>query len=181
MTRMSGTVGRMTLPADQIERMTTPLWEQAKEAVDSGDPEAAKQRIDEAVARWRSLQDYSINWVTSLLSFIGREMGEAAVERALRQSGEDFVRRRRADGVDWDSLPAERRRQNHRCRHGWQLWRVRGRRGRREDHVVVPMWQRWALIDEGRYEGEAGYLELTERASHLRPPIGCRCSARTVR
>ena len=75
----------MTLRADQIERMTTPLWEQAKAAVDAGDPDAAKQRIDDAVDRWRSLQDYSINWITSLLSFIGRELGEDAVEQALRR------------------------------------------------------------------------------------------------
>jgi len=52
------------------------------------------------------LQDYSINWITSLLSFIGEEIGEAAVERALRKTGDEFVGPRRDTGTDWGSLPA---------------------------------------------------------------------------
>src|SRR5437870_11028956 len=89
--------------------MTVPLWEQAKTAIDDGDLEWAVELIDRAVDRWRGLQDYSINWITSLLSFIGRELGEDAVERALRRSGDDFVRAHRDTGVDWAGLPAEAR------------------------------------------------------------------------
>ena len=87
--------------------MTVPAWDQAKAALDRGDAEAASELIDVAVRRWRSLQDYSINWITSLLSFIGRELGEEAVEQALRDFGDDYVRPRRGEG--WDALPAEAR------------------------------------------------------------------------
>ena len=55
--------------------------------------------IDEGAARTRNLQIYSIEWITSLLSFIGRELGEEAVERALRTSGDDFIRDRRQGAV----------------------------------------------------------------------------------
>src|SRR5437660_11873706 len=91
--------------ADKVT-MTAPAWERAKGAISAGDVEGALDRIDEAVVRWRSLQDYSINWITSLLSFIGREMGEEAVERALRITGDEFLRPRRDTGGDWNALPA---------------------------------------------------------------------------
>jgi hypothetical protein len=167
----------MTLRTDQIERMTTPVWERAKGAVDSGDSEAAKQQIDEAVARWRSLQDYSINWITSLLSFIGRELGEEAVERALRQSGEEFVRGRRADGIDWDALPAEQRAKAI-------AFAMVGNFGEcevDEDDEKITLSFRCGsggrLIDEGRYDGDDGYLELSERAPRTfardRLPVYC--------
>src|SRR5437588_4434979 len=94
--------------ADKVT-MTAPAWERAKGAISAGDVEGALDRIDEAVARWRSLQDYSINWITSLLSFIGRELGEEAVERALRATGDEFLHGRRAEGPDWNALPAAAR------------------------------------------------------------------------
>jgi hypothetical protein len=72
------------LSNDDVVTMTVPLWEQAKAAMAEGDVDWALELIDQAVDRWRSLQDYSINWITSLLSFIGRELGEEAVERAPR-------------------------------------------------------------------------------------------------
>jgi len=97
------------LSADDVASMTTPAWEQAKTAVRAGDADRAVELIDRAVGQWRSLQDYSINWITSLLSFVGRELGEEAVERALRTTGEEFVRPRRDTGVDWGSLPASAR------------------------------------------------------------------------
>ena len=59
-----------TLTDAEIERMETPLWEQAKAAVDAGDAESAKALIDRAVTQWAGLKDYSINWITSLLTFI---------------------------------------------------------------------------------------------------------------
>ena len=45
--------------------METPLWEQAKAAIDAGDADGAKALIDRAVAQWAALKDYSINWITS--------------------------------------------------------------------------------------------------------------------
>lgn len=57
--------------------------------------------------QWRSLQDYSINWITSLLSFAARQQGEEAVERALREFGDEFLPGR--TNPEWDTLPAETR------------------------------------------------------------------------
>jgi hypothetical protein len=97
------------LTADEIESMVTPAWEQAKAAVRAGDMDRAEALIDVAVSRTRGLQVYSINWITSLLSFIGRELGEDAVEAALRRFGDEFVAPRRDTGVDWAALPASAR------------------------------------------------------------------------
>src|SRR3954463_7520179 len=86
--------------------MTTPTWERAKGGIRAGDDAAPVDLLDKAVGQWRSLQEYSINWITSTLSFIADELGEEAVERALRRTGEEFVRPRRATGVEWGDLPA---------------------------------------------------------------------------
>ena len=72
------------LTAGDVARMRTPLWEQAKTAIAQGRPGEAVALIDRAVEQWSALKDYSINWITSLLTFIGEELGEEAVERALR-------------------------------------------------------------------------------------------------
>jgi hypothetical protein len=93
--------------ATDIEAATRPVWEQAKDAIAEGDGERASALIDAAVVRWRSLQDYSVNWITSLLSFIADELGEESVERALRRFGEEFLHDRRATDPPWSSLPAE--------------------------------------------------------------------------
>lgn len=98
-----------SLSDEEIDRMRRPLWEQAKHAIDEGRPEDAKALIDRAVAQWSSLQDYSINWITSLLTFVADELGEDAVERALRTTGESYVRPRRDTGTEWGSLPAAQR------------------------------------------------------------------------
>ena len=90
------------LTPDEIERMQTPLWEQAKLAIDAGDGDGAKALIDRAVVQWSGLKDYSINWITSLLTFVADEMGEEAVERALRRTGEEFVRPRRDTDPKWE-------------------------------------------------------------------------------
>ena len=149
------------LSPSEVEAMTTPTWEQAKAAVLAGERERAVELIDRAVGQWRSLQDYSINWVASLLSFVGRELGEGAVERALRSTGDDFVRARRDTGVDWASLPAAARAKViaramvanfSRCEVS-------------EDDEKVTLSFRCGtggrLIDEGRYDGD-GYLLLRE-------------------
>ena len=57
-----------TLSDAEIARMETPLWEQAKAAIDAGDADGAKALIDRAVTQWAGLKDYSINWITSLLT-----------------------------------------------------------------------------------------------------------------
>lgn len=153
------------LTDDDIARMTTPLWQQCRAAIEAGDTASALDRLDRAVAAWRSLQDYSINWITSLLSFIGRELGEEAVERALRRTGEEFVRPRRDTGVDWGSLPASARAK--------VIARAMvanfGTCEVSEDDEKIELRFRCGsggrMIDEARYETEGGpYLVLRERA-----------------
>lgn len=143
--------------------MTTPAWEQASEAMAAGDLDRAAALVEQAVARWRSLQDYSINWITSLLSFIARELGEEGVERALRSAGEEFVRDRRDPG--WDALPASARAK--------AIARAMvanfGRCEVSEDDEKIVLAFRCGtggrLIDEGRYETEGGpYAVLREPA-----------------
>ena len=138
--------------------MTEPAWEQAKAALAAGDTARAAELIDVAVARWRSLQDYSINWVTSLLSFIGRELGEAAVETALRQFGDQFLYPRRS--AEWDGLPAEVR---AKAVARAMVANFGACEVSEDDEKIVLSFRCGSggrLIDEGCYEGEDGYLTL---------------------
>lgn len=157
--------------------MATPAWERAKAAIDAGDGEAAKAEIDRAVRSWASLQDYSINWIASLLSFIGEELGEEAVERALRRTGEEFVRPRRDTGVAWEHLPAAVRAK--------AIARAMVANGGSvevtEDAEKITLAFRCGtggrLVDEGRY-GDGGYLVLRERAGRtfLRDELWVYCA-----
>jgi hypothetical protein len=159
---MSGSESR-DLSDAEIERMRTPLWEQAKQAVDRGDADDARALIDRAVEQWAGLKDYSINWITSLLTFIGEELGEDAVERALRKTGDEFVRPRRDVGAPWASLPAA-------ARAKVIARAMLGNMGEvdvEEDDEKITLSFRCGsggkLIDDGRYEGEHAYLRLRER------------------
>jgi hypothetical protein len=152
------------LTADDIASMTVPLWDEAKDAIRNGDMEWAVDRIDAAVERWRGLQDYSINWITSLLSFIGDELGEEAVERALRRTGEQYVRPRRAGEQEWASLPAEARAKAvaRAMVANFGVCEVS------EDDEKITLSFRCGsggrLIDEGRYDGDDAYLVLRQRS-----------------
>ena len=144
--------------------MSTPLWQQAKDALAAGDTDEAAALIDKAVAQWSQLKDYSINWITVLLTFIGEELGEEAVERALRKTGDDFVRPRRDTGTDWGSLPAS-------VRAKVITRAMLGNMGEVEvdedDEKIVLSFKCGSggkLIDDGRYEGEHAYMTLREPA-----------------
>jgi hypothetical protein len=148
----------------EIERMTTPLWEQARRAFLAGDPAAGERRLDDAVRQWRSLQEYSINWITVLLSFVADELGEEAVERALRRTGEDFVRPRRDTGTDWDTLPAAVRAKVIARAMVANFGEVDVDE---DDEKIVLSFRCGSggrLIDDGRYEGERAYATLRERS-----------------
>ena len=153
------------LDADDVRRMSTPLWDQAKAAIAAGDGALAADLLDRAVAQWRSLQDYSINWVTSLLSFIGRELGEEAVERALRQTGEEFVRPRRETGVAWESLPAAARAKVITRAMLANFGTVEVTEDEEKIALSFACGSGGRLLDEGRYDDQGGpYLTLHERA-----------------
>jgi hypothetical protein len=74
--------------------------------MDSGDIAAAKLLMQRMREDWLRNKDFSINWIASLLSFIGRRMGEDAVEEALRDFGDRFIAPRRAGSAD---IPARKR------------------------------------------------------------------------
>jgi hypothetical protein len=145
-------------------RWTVPLWEQAKEAISAGEAEHAVELIDRAVARWQSLQDYSINWITSLLSFVGRRLGEDGVEEALRVFGDEFVRPRRSAGSrSWDTLPASVRAKA--IAEAMVANFGECEVSEEEDKIVLSFrcGSGGRMIDEGRYETEGGpYLVLRE-------------------
>jgi hypothetical protein len=160
---MSDADQQRVLSDDEIARMRTPLWEQAKDKVRRGEVDDALALIDRAVEQWAGLKDYSINWITSLLTFIGDELGEEAVERALRKTGDEFVKPRRDTGTPWASLPAE-------ARAKVIARAMLGNMGEvdvSEDDEKITLSFRCGsggkLIDDGRYEGEHAYLRLRER------------------
>jgi hypothetical protein len=147
-----------------IERMQTPLWEQAKAALGEGDTKRAAELIDRAVEQWSGLKDYSINWITSLLSFIGEELGEEAVERALRKTGDEFVKPRRDTGTEWDSLPASAR---AKVIARAMLGNMGEVEVEEDDEKIVLSFKCGSggkLIDDGRYQGDDAYLTLREQS-----------------
>jgi hypothetical protein len=152
------------LTAGDVARMRTPLWEQAKTAIAQGRPGDAMVLIDRAVEQWSGLKDYSINWITSLLTFIGEEMGEDAVERALRKTGDEFVRPRRDTGTEWGSLPAAAR---AKVIARAMLANMGTVEVEEDDEKIVLSFQCGSggkLIDDGRYDGDDAYLRLRERS-----------------
>ena len=165
------------LSDDEIARMSTALWEQARAAIDAGDTERGLDLLDRAVTQWRSLQEYSINWITVLLSFIADELGEEAVERALRRTGDDFVRPRRDTGTEWGSLPASARAKVIARAMVANFGSVEVDE---DDEKIILSFRCGSggrLIDDGRYEGDHAYATLQERSGRTfmrdRLPVYC--------
>jgi hypothetical protein len=98
------------------------------------------------------------------MSFIAEELGEEAVERALRATGEQFVKPQRNSGVDWGSLPAAARAKVI----ARAMLANFGEVDVSEDDEKVVLSIRCGtggrLVDEGRYEGENAYVTLREPA-----------------
>src|ERR1700704_285931 len=152
------------LSAADKARMQMPLWEQAKHALGRDNAEEAALLIDRAVEQWSSLKDYSINWITTLLTFITDELGEEAVERALRKTGDEFVRPRRATGRDWGDLPAAQR---AKVIARSMLGNMGEVEVDEDDEKIVLSFRCGSggkLIDDGRYEGDHPYHRLQEQS-----------------
>lgn len=150
----------------ELESMTVAPWQRAKQAIADGRLDDAVALIDDAAHRTRGLQIYSIEWITSLLSFVGRELGEDGVERALRANSDDFIReRRQPEGAPaWETLPASVRAK--------AIARAMLANGgacevSEDDDKVVLSFRCGSggrLIDEGRYDVDGGpHLTLRER------------------
>lgn len=162
---------------EEIAEMSTPPWEAVRAALRAGDLVAAERAVNDAEERTQSLQEYSVNWITSLLSFIGVTYGEDQVEAALRRTGDEFIRPRRGDAARWDDLPAEVRAR--------AITRAMVANGATvevsDDDEKVTLEFRCGsggrLIDEGRY-GPNGYFELTDAGPRTfgRDRLGVYCA-----
>ncbi|HWW52260.1 MAG TPA: hypothetical protein VNY84_00715 [Acidimicrobiales bacterium] len=151
------------LSPDDVKAMTVPAWRQVRAAIETGDSAQALVLLDRAVAQWRSLQDYSINWITSLLSFIGRSQGEEAVEAALRATGDEYVRARRDTATPWEELPASLR---AKLIARAMLANFGECEVEEDDEKITLSFKCGSggrMIDEGRYDSEGGpYLTLRQ-------------------
>jgi hypothetical protein len=141
---------------------TRPPGQRLREALASGDAALVEAELARWEASVRSLQVYSVEWITSLLSFVGRELGDDGVERSLRAFGDDFVLPRRGQPGEWEALPAAVR--------ASVIARAMLANGGSvdvtEDEDGLTLSFRCGsggrLIDEGRYDSDGGpYLTLT--------------------
>jgi hypothetical protein len=144
---------------DQRE-IETPTPTLIAEAIDAGDGARAKQLLGFMVSDWQRNKDFSINWIAQLLSFIGRRLGEPAVEEALRDLGDRFVRPRRGDGA---AVDARKRMEGV----------ARGMKANGADVELAEDDEKYVLsfrcgsggmlIDSGAYEEPKNYLTLREK------------------
>ena len=146
-----------------LERIERSPWDRLRFAIGVGDTNEALLALDALEGRWRSLQDYSVNWVAALLSFIGRELGEEAVERALREFGDGFVAERRGGVSKWWALPAEARARAIAEPMLANGATVQVTESDSEITLTFRCGTGGRLIDDCRYDGPDGYLTLRDR------------------
>lgn len=145
------------MDAREIE---TPARDLVEQAIDRGDAAEAKRLLQLMEVDWLRNKDYSINWITSLLSFIGRRLGEPAVEEALRDFGDRFLRERRAGFAT--------ARPDQRMEGLVRAMKANGAEvayAEDDDKYVVSFrcGSGGKLIDEGAYGPPRDYLTLRER------------------
>jgi len=71
---------------EELRELGTPSVELIRAAIDAGDKEKAKELASQLHTEAWNLRDAYLNWITSLLTFIGRNYGDKALEKALRES-----------------------------------------------------------------------------------------------
>jgi hypothetical protein len=138
----------------------TPTEDLIEQAIDRGDAERAKRLLRAMVKDWRRNKDYSINWIASLLSFIGRRLGEPAVEEALRDFGERYLRDRRDEMKDLDPRTIAEGIARAMKANGGEVAFTEG-----EDayELSIRCGSGGKLIDDGAYGPPRDYLALRER------------------
>jgi len=154
----------MDLTDADIAKITTPLWDRAKAEIAAGRIDDGVALYDEAVSRARELQYFYVNRLTALMSFIAEELGEEAVERALRATGERFIRGRRDTGVDWAELPASARAKVIARAMLGNFGEIEVSEDDEKVVLSIACGTGGRLVEEGRYEGEDAYVTLRERA-----------------
>jgi len=154
----------MELTDTDITKITTPLWDRARAEIAAGRIDAGVALYDEAVERARELQYFYVNRLTALMSFISEELGEEAVERALRATGERFIRGRRDTGVDWGELPASARAKVIARAMLGNFGEVDVSEDDEKVELSIRCGTGGRLVEEGRYDGDDAYVTLRERA-----------------
>jgi len=142
---------------DDHELITPPEMLVA-EAIRRGDSDAALLSLDRMVADWRRNKDYSINWIASLLSYIGRRLGQDAIEEALRDFGTRYLAARRGTNVE---VPARKRAEA--VARGMKANGADVEMTEDEDKIELSFrcGSGGMLIDGGAYEDEREYLTLS--------------------
>jgi hypothetical protein len=143
-----------------VHELETPPRQLIEEAIDRGDAAEAKRLVALSFGDFARNKDYSINWITSLLSYIGRHMGEPAVEDALRDFGQRYLKPRRDRIAHIDS----------RKRMEGIVRAMKANEGQVEvsedDEKFVMSFRCGSggrLIDERAYEPPKDYLTLREK------------------
>ena len=146
------------------DRITTATWTRARRALEEGRIDEGIELLDESVERWHDVQWFLVNRITSLLSFVADELGEEAVERALRRTGEEFIRGRRDTGVDWATLPANVRAKVMARAFLTNFGEVAVDEDDEKVTLSIACGTGGRLVEEGRYEGDDSYVTLREKA-----------------
>ncbi|MDH4170767.1 MAG: hypothetical protein OEW42_14385 [Acidimicrobiia bacterium] len=150
--------------------------DQVRQALDDGDLDRARDQLDRAERQARQLKDYSISWIADCLSFIAEELGEEAVERALRRFGERQLAPTE-DAPDLWSVPAEVR---AKVVSRAMLANFGSVEVEEDDDKITLRFRcgsgGW-LIDEGAYDGDDALVTLSERGPRTfdrdRLPVYC--------
>ena len=71
---------------EELDWMAKPTREKAKEAMDSGDLEKAKEFCDIMYKEHLWIHDGYRNWIAALITYIGRKFGDETLEDALRET-----------------------------------------------------------------------------------------------
>ena len=155
--------------ADELREMGRRTLDRLVEAVDAGDPDAAKQIAQRMYNEFLSMHDGYRNWITALLSEIGRRMGDEALEEIMVETVRAW----------WiPSLEALSKAGGNRAAMVKMF--AAGLRGHLqpmdveedEEKVVLkmkPCGSGGRLVLEGKYQGPDGFLEI---ARPQRMPYG---------
>ncbi len=71
---------------EELAEMSRPTMDRAIEAIDRGDPEAAKALCEEMKHEWRLLHDLMAGGMAGLISFVQDRLGDEGVEAAWEYS-----------------------------------------------------------------------------------------------
>ncbi len=78
--------GERLFTREELDWMAKPTREKAKEAIDAGNKEEANHFCDIMCKELLWIHDGYRNWITALLTYIGRNFGDETLEDALRET-----------------------------------------------------------------------------------------------